>query len=416
MHTDADVSLETDRLEQLLEDPSPAPPVVVVHERRRGLPSWLLFPLVFVVPLCSILVYHRLVVIPVNQALEAQRAWDNQHAKAAPASLPTTGPPEALHSVTSGNDTERSPADPSASVSLPPALAGGDPPLAGTKHEPSVPTSPPPASGVPAAADKSVAASATVAPAGAVVAQTDAAKVAGPAANPDPNTPPRPARPALETGFDDKRELRLDDPDPPQVGFKEPGAPGPVAGGVQPDAQKRQLPAAEQPLPTKEENEREFKEEADKKADDFAARLEKRNEGFKAKFAEDRTRFREELADALTRDGTKAGPEIDKIAHRYSSECDGALFARAHDIWMSPHRSQQTTSRVNLLRSIGVPESVILDFMSAELHKAIGSRKGPRDSSGVRVMAAKKLLAIALPDEKPAAQPEVGKVAGPRMP
>ena len=36
-----DVSLETDRLEQLLEVPAPAQPVVMIEYRNRGVPWWL---------------------------------------------------------------------------------------------------------------------------------------------------------------------------------------------------------------------------------------------------------------------------------------------------------------------------------------------------------------------------------------
>ncbi len=54
--------LESDRLDDLLEAPVQAPPVVVVEYRDRGAPSKTFFLVLFLVPLVAILVYHRTVV------------------------------------------------------------------------------------------------------------------------------------------------------------------------------------------------------------------------------------------------------------------------------------------------------------------------------------------------------------------
>ena len=62
MKIENDPMLETDQLEQLLETPAPAPPVVVVQYRNRGVPSWLFFPMIFLIPLAAIVFYHRTVV------------------------------------------------------------------------------------------------------------------------------------------------------------------------------------------------------------------------------------------------------------------------------------------------------------------------------------------------------------------
>jgi hypothetical protein len=418
MNTDADVSLESDKLERLLEDPSPAPPVVVVQERRRGIPSWLLFPLLFVIPACALLVYHRLVVMPKElEVLETRQALENLLVKGASASAPTSGAPVSEAGgngapAAGGNDKERAVVDPPASASLPPALALNASQPAVTGSDPSATKSSAPAA-VPAAADEAIGGTASVSPPDASVARTDAAKAAEPAksSNPDPNASKPSSRPALATGFDDDREFRLDNPNAPKTGFKEPGSPAPAAGNAEPVARKRDVPPAERPLPTKEETEREIQAEAEKKAEDFAAKLERRGDGLRARFTEDCVRFREELRDVLKNDRNKAGPEIDKIARRYSSECNPLLFAKAQDIWSS----RATLDRkMKLVRALGVPESVILDFISAEMHKMIGSRKGPRTTAEVRVRAAIKLLSIDLPEETPAAQPDGGAVPGAR--
>ena len=51
METEPDLNLETDRLEQLLETPPPPQSVVVVEYRNRGVPTWIFFPLIVLVPL-----------------------------------------------------------------------------------------------------------------------------------------------------------------------------------------------------------------------------------------------------------------------------------------------------------------------------------------------------------------------------
>ena len=43
---DADLTLENEKLDQYLDAADPAPPVVVVQYRNRGIPSWVVFPLV----------------------------------------------------------------------------------------------------------------------------------------------------------------------------------------------------------------------------------------------------------------------------------------------------------------------------------------------------------------------------------
>ena len=59
-----DASLETDRLEQLLEVPPPAPsqPVVMIEYRNRGVPWWLVVSLILLVPLVAVLCYQQFIV------------------------------------------------------------------------------------------------------------------------------------------------------------------------------------------------------------------------------------------------------------------------------------------------------------------------------------------------------------------
>ena len=75
---DADLTLENEQLDQYLEAADPAPPVVVVQYRNRGVPSWVVFPLLVFVPIGAIWGYHRLVVERYRvQAIEAKRLLES---------------------------------------------------------------------------------------------------------------------------------------------------------------------------------------------------------------------------------------------------------------------------------------------------------------------------------------------------
>ena len=82
MKSDPDLTLETDRLEQLLETPRNAQSVVVVEYRNRGVPTWIFFPLIFMVPLGAIIVYHRTVTERYRvEAAQTRQSLDNLAAK-----------------------------------------------------------------------------------------------------------------------------------------------------------------------------------------------------------------------------------------------------------------------------------------------------------------------------------------------
>ena len=54
-----DLNLETDHLEEVIESPPPVQPVVVIQYRTRGVPWYLVLPLLVLVPLGAVAVYHR---------------------------------------------------------------------------------------------------------------------------------------------------------------------------------------------------------------------------------------------------------------------------------------------------------------------------------------------------------------------
>src|SRR5271166_6414084 len=54
-----DFNLETDHLEEVIETPPPAQPVVVIQYRTRGVPWYLVVPALVLVPLGAVAFYHR---------------------------------------------------------------------------------------------------------------------------------------------------------------------------------------------------------------------------------------------------------------------------------------------------------------------------------------------------------------------
>ena len=64
MKSDTEGSVESDRPNNALETTNPAQPVVVVHYPNRKVLPWGLVLFAFVVSICGVLIYHRLVVGP----------------------------------------------------------------------------------------------------------------------------------------------------------------------------------------------------------------------------------------------------------------------------------------------------------------------------------------------------------------
>jgi hypothetical protein len=56
---------------------------------------------------------------------------------------------------------------------------------------------------------------------------------------------------------------------------------------------------------------------------------------------------------------------------------------------------------VRLIRALGLPESVFIEFLAVDLERLIGARNGPRDKNDVRVRAAKMVLSYELPAPDP---------------
>ena len=114
----------------------------------------------------------------------------------------------------------------------------------------------------------------------------------------------------------------------------------------------------------------------------------------------------------MQQDPDLAGPEINQLAKRYSYDTDAERMIQATRIWRATRSSQ--ASKVKLIRSLDLPETVILDFLSDDFHSQVRMPRGPRNENEVRVRAARRLLQLELPPESamPFPRPPADQVPG----
>jgi hypothetical protein len=163
-----------------------------------------------------------------------------------------------------------------------------------------------------------------------------------------------------------------------------PGQPGPVAAA-----------AAEPPLPSREETERQIRETAARMQRENARRLTQQQQDIETVRDDERRRFLDELRMILEAHGRQAGPEIEELSIRSGRDEDPIKRRMAYRVMSMGRQSQRM--KVHHLREIGVSEPVILDFLANEVNQDRGSRNGPRTPNDVWVKAARLLLSYEVP-------------------
>jgi hypothetical protein len=373
MKSDADLTLETDRLDQLLDTAAPSQPVVVVQYRNRGVPSWIFFPLIFLIPAGALVIYHRMVVERYRvQAAEARQALEGWLAGGAAstttkavdppkATAPVPEPPKSA-AAAPAPPTPQGPRPADSTPATPPAIAGQTEPLPREKE----PVAAPPVANNP------------------VVPEVIAPKVA------------REVPPAVA---DDTTKVTLRSI-----------LPNPFAAPEVASHDGQTGPKPLEPLPTKEESLRDIEQEAAKKQAEIVAQFEAKQTEIRSQRIEEQIKFREELRELVRTQGNRAGPEIDSLVKRYAGDIDPVKYARAHQAWRYARKTQ--SEKVRVIRALELPETVILDFLSDDLHALVRGRKGPSNESEVRVRAARQLLTYRFPAADAAQRPVGGAGVG----
>jgi hypothetical protein len=434
MKIDNDPMLETDHLEQLLETPAPSPPVVVVEYRNRGVPSWIFYPTMFLIPLGAIAFYHRMVVeryrvqaardrSSILRQIEADRALQPLVRETGPSTtvLPTP------HPVTPAPGTGD---DSGSSVSLTAAALA----RVGDETQPPSVSNPPKSTtevaGSPATSPATLVGSEFPNPSGIIGASGPMPILHPVSGNASPATPrspnggagsttaiaqSEPALPAPTADSADKSVLGANGGPPsgvtPDTGGNDTAPPTAEVAAIRAPGEERRVgapdPAAQvagrdgpaglqtlPPLPTKEEEQRAIEEEADRRAAAIVAQHENKNADLRSRWLEDQVKFREELAEVVRSKRNLAGPDIAGLDKRFAYQGDPNRYTQAFHIWRLLRKSDQ--AKVKHLRSLELPESAILEFMCASLDTTIGTRGGPRDRNEVWVRAARQLLSYPL--------------------
>jgi hypothetical protein len=417
MSQEPDRLLESDRLEEVLEEEGPPQPVLVVQYRTRTVPWLLIVALAITLGLGSLFLYHRREVERLGaQALEARRELQRLAAKSQ-AEEPRAADPPVKAAM------EPRPSD--ATDAQPIAISSGAAPSAVTQAPapPGATLTPDPVqTPEPAKADPAMARTQLPLKTGPVSA-TDPAAPAGPTVSAPPSTaqPPDPAAPVAtaaqvtdstspfeelsgtdggsRAGVPTVATTAAPAPAPAATTAAPAPAPAVVASAPAPATarpEEKAVPAgpvavaAEPPLPSKEEADRQNREEAARKQAEDDHRLAQQQQDLHAIKEDERSKFRDELRMLLEVHGNRAGKEIEALSSRAGRDDDPARKARALHVLGMSGTSQKT--KVRQLRAIGMPESVILDYIANQLDKTLGTRNGPRSRDEIWVLAARRLL------------------------
>ena len=413
-----DLNLETDHLEEVIESPPPAQPVVVIQYRTRGVPWYLVLPLLVLVPLGPVAVYHRVssrvrypLVPPPSADQSTRKAAERQ---AVPAQLSEASVSAALQGLPSASivgfgDPLALNSQPIAPGSLPAVLPAPAPAAKADLTKPASPAAATPAATKEGEPSKSAGSSdlAKAAP-GVTVASTPPpaatlVKEPGPqaaAATPVDATRPAP-RGTVAIGFsvpadndspfaelDISRRLPASTPDQERAAASN----GPAAASdPSPDTQ---------PLPTQDQRHQDIQAEAAEKNAELKRLRDLKDRArevidaeSQARVEDERAAFRRDLLEATKLSRREAATQIDDLCNRYGRNYSDELQNKArHHLRYAGKMS--SVDKVRMLRKLGVPEPRLLDFLANEIHRSINSRNGPKDSSDVLIDAAKQLLNI----------------------
>ncbi len=417
-----DLNLETDHLDEVIESPPPAQPVVVIQYRTGGVPWYLVLPLLLLVPLGAVAFYHRVsaraqrTFVPppsvdqsTPQAAERQAVTDSQSgASTAPAhqegpSPASKGDPGAFLAINS---------QPIAPGSLPAVL-----PAPAVKRDLTKPASPVAATPATSKEGEPPKTAGSSDPAKAAFGVTDA------------NTPPPLAAAVHEPGSQVAATAPADATRAAPrgavaVGFSVPrdidspfaelnisrGPPGRSTTDSEQAAATSEPAAATDPSPDRlpQPTEEQLRQDIEAEASEKAAGLkqlrdlkdharEQIDAETQARVEDERSAFRRDLREAVKLSHKEAAAQIDALCNRYGRNYNEELRNKARFLLERFGGKMSREDKVRMLRFRGIPEPGILDFLANEIHHyMINSRNGPRTSDEVRIDAAKQLLSFRL--------------------
>jgi hypothetical protein len=415
MNDATDVSLEADRLEELLEAPVATPPVVMIEYRNRGVPWWVLGTILVLVPtVVGAIAYYQYSVVEryraeaakaeyIQKVQAVEQAAATKHAAstatpvsiladtADPSVLQVAGPAEAGGTAKGGAGPSAGSSTKVANVELGAAAAGSSSTAVDEPSRPrvrSITRSPFDTSDEESPASNGAGGDAVAGAAG-----TATKKGPGESSGAKLAAAPKDARAGEKAGTSTIANVG-----PPAEGS--PAAQSSDAAVAKADGGRDggvRAPAVE-PLPNAEEFLNQTTEEAAKKERELVEQDRANAERSRVATKEERVKFHEELREILAVHGKHAGEEIDQLVRRSQKLHDPRTFTRAKNVWGQLRLSQQ--AKVDQIRALDICEAAILNFISDKLHVRMRSPGGPRDANEVRVRAAQILLSYKLSGEK----------------
>ncbi|MDG3002986.1 hypothetical protein [Paludisphaera mucosa] len=385
-------------------EPRPAEPVVVIQYRSRGLSPFLLFPLTLITALALFAGYHHFFVEPIF----------SRGGFAPPRNEPGAGIEKPSGAAASPNLDETL-AQVSAAIAVQPQVL----PMPLTLESQPLPLGLPPSAQAfpqPAAAGPAASTDALIWPGSEPAPPTSVAS--RPVETPKPaDEIPVAANPTTpgETPTVERDRSRI------SIASTSPDTakPAPTPDSAAPDAR----PLAEPPPPTREEMMERIRQEAELKQAQ-QEELERRKQEAVARFdAEavervdnERVTFRKALQDIVSAGGRDAGQAIDDLCDQFGRGYSQELKDRAY-AGLAHYKGKLTRDgEIRMLRTLGVPEAGILDYLANRAHRTINSRNGPRDSGEVRLIAARQLLRIPPAPATPGAPGATSPAAVPARP
>jgi hypothetical protein len=415
---DMKVDLETEQLDLGTDSPPANQPVVVIQYRNRGLPWYLLLPLLILFSGGAVGVYHFLI---------APRF--RFHSRSSGPAIKDPGQSR----EGSGGLQATSNAGEGKTPKLSPILEHTQPLPLSLNSQPIVPGSIPltPPVGSIGEAVKSKAGDRAAHPSPNPAPELAAAKSDPASPSPAPvlkgagssTTPPAPhdskpsSKNSLAVGFvppEENSPFEMFQPARPEPPLPEPDRHDtlPTTGPQNdpptlentPKLTQRTPTPEDVPNPSKEEVLRNIKAEAAEKQAELNQLQDLKNRAWEeslaesqARLREQRVKFRRELLKILRSGSHQTGREIDDLCNTYGRSYDSQLRADVTSVLSRIPGKMSPEAKVNLLRLYGIPEPGILDFLANDFHRYINSRNGPRDSDQVRVSAARQLLRFKLP-------------------
>ena len=171
---------------------------------------------------------------------------------------------------------------------------------------------------------------------------------------------------------------------------------------------------------SKEDIQRDIEREGEQKAADkkFLSGLKLKANAIQKEEADDRLNsvrpsFRDDLKKAVALPTEAAAAEIDRLCAQYGATPNvDTQKAYKQAMRTVPARMSRQTE-VEIMRTIGMSESAILEHLAKSFERIMKTRNGPRDEKEVKVYAAKILLNIPLRNDRKDQTNPLGPVARP---